>query len=77
MTESLFFSMSFDHLSMFFHSCTDACVCRAGIKAIKLHAWEAPFERRINHLREVELQQIRRATYPVSRFSLRRGSGTG
>ena len=34
---------------------------RAGIKAIKLHAWEAPFERRINHLRKVELQQIRQA----------------
>ena len=33
----------------------------AGIKAIKLHAWEAPFEKRINHLREVEMQQIRRA----------------
>ena len=31
----------------------------AGIKAIKLHAWEAPFEKRINHLREVEMQQIR------------------
>ena len=33
----------------------------AGIKAIKLHAWEAPFEKRINHLREVEMQQIRQA----------------
>jgi len=36
----------------------------AGIKAIKLHAWEAPFEKRINHLREVEMQQIRQAFIP-------------
>ena len=31
----------------------------AGIKAVKLYAWEAPFERRINHLRWLELEQIR------------------
>jgi hypothetical protein len=33
--------------------------CCAGIKAVKLYAWEAPFERRINHLRWLELEQIR------------------
>ena len=33
-------------------------VC-AGIKAIKLYAWEEPFRDRINHLRYVELEQIR------------------
>ena len=32
---------------------------------MKLYAWEGPFERRINHLRWLELEQIRcRATYP-------------
>ena len=30
-----------------------------GIKAVKLYAWERPFERRINHLRWLELEQIR------------------
>ena len=33
--------------------------CRAGIKAIKLYAWEEPFKKRIEALRAAELHEIR------------------
>ena len=39
--------------------CSLAVLPHAGIKAVKLYAWERPFERRINHLRWLELEQIR------------------
>ncbi len=32
-----------------------------GIRAIKLYAWEEPYEERINALRDEELAQVRRA----------------
>lgn len=36
---------------------------RAGIKAIKLYAWEQPYIDRINQLREAELKMIRKAAF--------------
>jgi len=35
----------------------------AGIKAIKLYAWEQPYIDRINELREAELKMIRKAAF--------------
>ena len=35
----------------------------AGIKAIKLYAWEQPYIDRINQLREAELKMIRKAAF--------------
>ena len=35
----------------------------AGIKAIKLYAWEQPYIDRINQLREAELRMIRKAAF--------------
>ena len=37
--------------------------CGAGIKAIKLYAWEQPYIDRINELREAELKMIRKAAF--------------
>ncbi len=37
--------------------------CGAGIKAIKLYAWEQPYIDRINQLREAELKMIRKAAF--------------
>ena len=44
--------------------CTDARVkltseIVSGIKAIKLYAWEVPFRRRVEKLREAEMKEIR------------------
>ena len=47
-----------------------------GMKAIKLHAWEAPFEKRINDLREVEMQQIRQALSAMRCYVVRHEAGT-
>jgi len=40
-----------------------SAVSCAGIKAIKLYAWEQPYIDRINELREAELKMIRKAAF--------------
>lgn len=36
------------------------CMCHAGIKAIKLYAWEKPYQQRIQEIRDDELLQVKR-----------------
>ena len=49
-------------LHCYFWCAVDACM-HAGIKAIKLYAWEQPYIDRINQLREAELKMIRKAAF--------------
>ena len=45
------------------HAVRKLLLGRAGIKAIKLYAWEQPYIDRINQLREAELKMIRKAAF--------------